>query len=174
MNAPQDTSACTMGAIIGNEETMEAAQESFISSAYWTEGIGPAAAVAAVKKMMKVNVPAHLGNLGERVMSGWQSLTGKHGIPAKIAGRPQLASLSFEHDKAAALQTLLTVRMMDRGFLTAGACALTFAHEERHVENYLAALDEVFKELSAAIKSDDIESRIGGPVKHTGFARLAD
>ncbi len=163
-----------MGAIIGNEETMDAAQESFISSAYWTEGIGPAAALAAVKKMMTVDVPAHIGKLGEMVMSGWRSLTETHGIAAKITGHPQLPSMSFEHEKAAALQTLLTVRMMDRGFLAAGACALTLAHEERHVENYLSALDEVLEELAAAIDSDDIESRIGGPVKHTGFARLAD
>ncbi|MDA1137132.1 MAG: aminotransferase class III-fold pyridoxal phosphate-dependent enzyme [Planctomycetota bacterium] len=163
-----------MGAIIGNEETMQAAQQSFISSAYWTEGIGPAAALAAVTKMMKVNVPVHIGKLGALVMNGWRELTEKHGVPVKIAGRPQLPSLSFEHEKAAALQTLLTVKMLDRGFLTAGSCALTFAHDERRVENYLAALDEVFGELASAIKADDIESRIGGPVKHTGFARLAD
>ncbi len=42
-----------MGAVIGNELTMEAAQKSFISSAYWTEGVGPAASVACIEKMKK-------------------------------------------------------------------------------------------------------------------------
>jgi hypothetical protein len=31
----------------------------------------------------------------------------------------------------------------------------------------------VFSELSEAIGKNDIERRIGGPVKHTGFKRLA-
>lgn len=163
-----------MGAIIGNRETMRAAQDSFISSAYWTEGIGPAAAVAAVKKMMRTDVPSHLARLGAQVMSGWKDLGGRHGIPLKISGRPQLCSLAFDHPENVALTTLLTARMLHQGFLAAGSCALTLAHQEHHVAAYLNALDRVFAELAQAIRSGDITRRIGGPVKHTHFARLAD
>ena len=67
-----------MSAVIGNKETMQAAQESFISSAYWTEGVGPAAAVAAVKKMMRIDVPAHLARIGHRVETGWIELGRRH------------------------------------------------------------------------------------------------
>ena len=38
---------------------------------------------------------------------------------------------------------------------------------------YLATADEVFAELAEAIAAGDIERRIGGPVKHSGFQRLA-
>src|SRR5581483_11811396 len=55
-----------MGAVIGRREVMQAAQDSFISSTYWTEGIGPAAALAAVSKMKRIDVPAHLARLGTR------------------------------------------------------------------------------------------------------------
>ncbi|HOF42835.1 MAG TPA: aminotransferase class III-fold pyridoxal phosphate-dependent enzyme, partial [Candidatus Moranbacteria bacterium] len=40
-----------MAAILGKSQVMRAAQDSFISSTYWTERIGPAAALATIKKM---------------------------------------------------------------------------------------------------------------------------
>ena len=70
--------------------------------------------------------------------------------------------------------TLLTVRMLARGFLAGGYFNAMLAHEPRHVDAYLAALDEVCRELRDAIGEEPaaIRRRIGGPVKHTGFARL--
>jgi len=161
-----------IGAIIGTRDTMQAAQGSFISSTFWSEGVGPAAAVACVRKMMSLDVPAHLKQIGSLVIAGWQSLGQKHGLPVKTPGRPEMALLAFDHPESAALLTLMTARMLKRGFLAAGGFNPMLAHEPRHVEVYLAALDEVFAGLAAAIRDGDITARIGGPVKHTGFARL--
>jgi len=161
-----------IGAIIGNRQTMQAAQSSFISSTFWTEGVGPAAAVACLRKMMDHDVPSHLRKIGSLVIEGWQQLGQKHGLPIKTPGRPELALLAFDHPEAAALTTLMTVRMLDRGYLTAAAFNATFAHEPRHVTAYLSALDEVFSELKEAIDSGDVAGQIGSPVKHTGFKRL--
>ena len=64
--------------------------------------------------------------------------------------------------------------MLDRGFLAAGNCTLTMAHQDHHIESYLEAIDSVFAGIAQAIEKGDIEERIGGPVKHTMFARLTD
>jgi glutamate-1-semialdehyde 2,1-aminomutase len=161
-----------IGAIIGNRETMQAAQSSFISSTFWTEGVGPAAALACVKKLMRVDAPAHLARIGSLVVDGWRELGRRHSLPVRTPGRPELAILAFDHPQSAALTTLMTARMLKRGYLAAGGFNATLAHETRHVSAYLAALDEVFAELAAALQNDDVERQIGGPVKHTGFARL--
>jgi glutamate-1-semialdehyde 2,1-aminomutase len=163
-----------MGAVIGRKEVMQAAQDSFISSTYWTEGIGPAAAVAAVKKMKRIDVPAHLAKMGTQVMEGWRSLGAKHGLPLTISGRPASCSLNFQHPQNAALMTLLTTCMLAHEFLAGGSCSLTLAHQAHHIERYLDALDEVFAELREAMKAGDIVARLGGPVKHSTFTRLVD
>jgi len=163
-----------MAAIIGRREVMETAQNSFISSVFWTEGVGPAAAVAAVKKMMSIDVPAHLIRIGTPVMEGWKRLAQKHGLPLTISGRPASCNFSFNHPENPALITLLTTRMLERGFLATSSCSLTLAHEIDHVEQYLLALDPVFGELAAAIAAGDITNRLKGPVKHSHFARLVD
>ena len=46
-----------IAAIIGRSSVMQAAQKSFISSTYWTEGVGPVAALATIHKMQRVDVP---------------------------------------------------------------------------------------------------------------------
>ena len=163
-----------MGCVLGRKRVMEACQESFISSTYWTEGVGPAAAVAAIKKMQRIDVPAHLKKLGTQVMQGWQTLAAKHGLPIAIGGRPVSCSLSFQHPQSAALITLMTTEMLKRGFLVAASCSLTLAHEPYHVERYLAALDEVFAVLARAIQAGDVLSHLAGPVKHSTFTRLVD
>jgi glutamate-1-semialdehyde 2,1-aminomutase len=122
--------------------------------------------------MMSIDLPAHLARIGSLVIAGWRALGQKHGLPVKTPGRPEMALLAFDHPESAALLTLMTARMLKRGFLAAGGFNPMLAHEPRHVEAYLAALDEVFAELAAAIRDGDIAGRIGGPVKHTGFARL--
>jgi len=145
---------------------------SFISSTFWTEGVGPAAAVACIEKMMDHDVPSHLNEIGSLVVEGWQELGRKHNLPVKTPGRPELALLAFDHPEAAALTTLMTVRMLARGYLAAGGFNATLAHQPRHVTAYLEALDEVFMELKGAIRSGNVSKQIGGPVKHSGFTRL--
>lgn len=161
-----------IGAIIGNRDTMQAAQSSFISSTFWTEGVGPAAAVACVRKMISHDVPSHLRQIGSQVASGWQELGRKHGLPVKTPGRPELALLSFDHPDGAALTTMMTARMLKRGFLACGGFNATLAHERHHVIAYLDAIDKVFAEIRKAIDTGKIAKQIGGPIKHSGFARL--
>ncbi|MFA6969608.1 MAG: aminotransferase class III-fold pyridoxal phosphate-dependent enzyme, partial [Candidatus Paceibacterota bacterium] len=53
-----------MAAIIGKHDVMQAVQDTFISSTYWTEAIGPTATLAAIAKMQRLNLPEHLSAIG--------------------------------------------------------------------------------------------------------------
>jgi glutamate-1-semialdehyde 2,1-aminomutase len=162
-----------IAAVIGRRETMEASQSTFISSTYWTEGVGFAAALATLEKMKKVDVPAHVERIGLRFRGGMARVAEKHGVPLRLAGHPAVTALVFEHPEALGLQTLLTVRMLAEGILAAGVLSATLAHTEKHVDTYLEVADKIFPELAEAIEKGDIDKRIGGPSRHAGFGRLA-
>ena len=162
-----------MAAILGRAAVMQAAQESFISSTYWTESVGPVAALATLRKMQRVNVPEHIAAIGARLREGVLRIAERECVPLKLTGYPAMTSFSFEHPEGLALQTLLTVRMLRRGFLAGGTFYPSLAHTPQHVEQYLAAAEEVFAELGQAVRNGDAVDRIGGPVRHSGFARLA-
>jgi glutamate-1-semialdehyde 2,1-aminomutase len=151
---------------------MQAAQDTFISSTFWTEGVGPTAARATLAVMDEIDVPAHVARIAMPLREGLVALGGKNHVPIHVGGYPALTSLTFEHPEAAALTTLFTVRMLARGFLAGSTFYPTLAHELRHVDEYLAAVAEVFPEMAEALRCGNVADQIGGPVKHSGFARL--
>lgn len=162
-----------MGAVIGRTRVMEACQQSFISSSYWTEGIGPTAALATVRKLKKLDLPAHLRRIGQLMAKGWTSLGQSHSLPSIVEGRPEMLRLGFNHPEANAMMTFVTASMLKKGYLFASGFNAMLAHKERHVEGCLLRLDEVFGELADALAAECLRAAIGGPEKQAGFKRLA-
>lgn len=161
-----------MGAIIGREQVMQAAQSTFISSTYWTERVGPVAALATIKKHRENDVAKHLIAVGERIQSGWEQAAGQTGLHIHVSGIPPLSHFSFSYDNGQAMMTLFTQLMLARGFLASGRFYATYAHRDSHIDGYLAAANETFAFIADAAKRGEIERHLKGPVAHAGFHRL--
>ncbi|MFC1568328.1 aminotransferase class III-fold pyridoxal phosphate-dependent enzyme [Candidatus Margulisiibacteriota bacterium] len=160
-----------MAAVIGNE-VMQKAQDTFISSTYWTERIGPSAALATIKTLRDKRVADHLVRIGKSVKQGWQEKADKHGLGIEVSGIDPLGHFSFKYENGLALKTLFVQLMLEKGFLATTAFYASYAHQSDHVMAYLNAVDEAFAVLSAAVKNSDVEKRLQGPVAHAGFKRL--
>ena len=161
-----------MAAIIGKSAVMEAAQRSFISSTYWTERIGPVAALATIKKHRKYDVGNHLAKIGQDVQNGWRELFEKHGIKAHIGGIPAMSHFTFDHEKALVLKALFVQAMLEKGFLATTGFYAMFAHQEEHVTAYLDAVNQVLPFLNEALSSGYSESFLIGQPAISGFKRL--
>jgi glutamate-1-semialdehyde 2,1-aminomutase len=161
-----------IAAVIGIESVLDAAQRTFISSTSWSERVGPAAALAAVRKHCAHPVPQHLERIGRRIQDGWSASAAHVGLPVRVSGPPALAHLSFEGPSAQAVRTLFTQEMLDRGFLAGPALYVTYAHHDAHVDAYLRAVAQVFEVLARAQTHKSVEARLRGPVAHSGFQRL--
>jgi len=162
-----------MAAVIGTEDVMQAAQDSFISSSFWTEAIGPAAALATLNKMQRIGASSKTAEAGLKAQEAWRTLAARHGLNITVSGRPALCTFSLDYGvQSAALRTLLTQEMLDRGFLANTTFYSTAAHNQAVMEEYAAALDEVFAILRDANDSGDATKRLRGPIAQTGFARL--
>ena len=162
-----------MGVILGKKNVMNAAQDSFISSTYWTERIGPTAAIATINKFVDNNVSEHLENLGKKVQDGWQKIAKDNNIKIEIGGIFPLSHFAFVYEKPLVLKTLFTQFMLEKGFLATTSFYLSFAHKEEHIRLYLDAANETFNEISNIIKrGENPEEYLKGPVCHSGFQRL--
>jgi glutamate-1-semialdehyde 2,1-aminomutase len=162
-----------MAAVIGTETVMQAAQSTFISSTNWTERVGPAAAIATIRKFRRENVAAHLIAIGNQVMEGWRKAAQAAGLKLHTSGLPSLCHFTFEHEHELALTTLFTQILLGRGYLAYNQFKPSLAHSVEHVERYLAYVDEAFAILAEAISRGDVLSRLKGPVAQRGFYRLA-
>lgn len=161
-----------MAAIIGRKAVMEAAQNSFISSTYWTERIGPVAALATIRKHKEHDVASHLNRLGKMVQTGWRQAGEATELSVKAGGIYPLSHFAIQHEQSQAAHTLFTQIMLEKGFLASRAFYATYAHRDEHVESYLAAVREVFIVIAEALKSNNLMSELKGPIAHAGFKRL--
>jgi glutamate-1-semialdehyde 2,1-aminomutase len=161
-----------MAAVIGAGDVMRAAERGFVSSTYWTERIGPAAALATIRKHRRCEVAEHLVRLGSRVQAGWREAAAAAGLPLEIRGIPPLGRFSFVGEPAQAAITLFTRMMLERGFLAGGAFYATYAHREHHVRGYLEAVADVFGAVAAALEQGARAPRPGGAAALPGFTRL--
>jgi glutamate-1-semialdehyde aminotransferase len=161
-----------MAAIIGNKRYMDAAQDSFISSTYWTERIGPAAALATINKMEKYNIQEHLVNLGKMVQDGWATIAKEHHIEIHISSIYPLSHFEFGEPDPLVLKTLFTQEMLAKGFLATNSFYCAFSHTESLVLSYLENVNNVFHLIKMSIKNGTSKKILKGPVCQSGFKRL--
>lgn len=161
-----------MGAVIGKKEVMQVAQETFISSTYWSDRIGPAAALATIKKLKRCHVYNYIQNIGREIKNGWQAKAKKNGIKINIYGTDVVGHFAFQYNKQLVLKTLFTQLMLDEGFLATTAFYASYAHKKEHLRKYLKALDRTFSFMAKVIKEGKPEKYLKGPVCHADFKRL--
>ncbi len=162
-----------IGAVFGTEAAMEGTERSFISSTYWTESIGPVAALATLDAMEDSRVWEHVDATGSSIQTIWRDAASRHKLPITVPeSYPCLAHFAFDHNDAQALKTLFTQRMLHEGFLAGTAVYPTLAHTEAIVGKYEAAIDNVFSTLAQTIGAGNIEQALEGPIAHDGFRRL--
>jgi glutamate-1-semialdehyde 2,1-aminomutase len=163
-----------MGAVIGQTAEMKFFERTFISSAYWSESIGPTAALAAVEKMMSLDVPAHLQRIGGCFMKRWLELGQSCQLPTFFKGRPELVQLGFEHEQANRIMTLFTRLMLQQGIMAGSSFNPTFAHQDRHLDHYFEKAETCFDQINQQLKSGQFYDQEAFETKHTGFARLVN
>jgi glutamate-1-semialdehyde 2,1-aminomutase len=159
-------------AIIGRKEIMEAAQSTFISSTFWTERIGPTAALKTLEVMERLQSWNTITKTGLEIRMLWQQLADKHGLQIDFWGLPALTGYTFKGDNALAYKTLITQEMLAKGYLAGNSVYVSTEHTPEVVSRYIDALDPVFASIKECEEGRSVMSLLKGPVCHAGFKRL--
>jgi len=161
-----------MAAVIGKSEIMQSVQKTFISSTYWTEKIGPTAALAMIKKHREFEVGRHLVAIGQQVQAGWRQLSEKYRVDISVGGIPPMSHFSFNYSNAASLRALFVQLMLEQGYLASTSCYAMYAHTTDHVYAYLNAVDKTFAIIAEANASGKVTDLLHGEPASVGFKRL--
>jgi glutamate-1-semialdehyde 2,1-aminomutase len=160
-------------AIVGKESVMKSAQDTFISSTFWTERIGPTAALKTLEVMQKVKSWETITEIGLKVRKGWNELAKNNDLKISISGIPALSSYSFEGDHNLEFHTYVTQEMLKKGFLAADRLYACTEHNDEILTKYFDALNGVFKNINDITKSEkNIKEFLEGPVRHSGFKKI--
>ena len=159
-------------AVVGKKEIMKSAEKTFISSTFWTERIGPTAALKTLEIMQRIKSWEIITNIGYKVRDGWSKISKSNGIDIKIEGIPAMSSYSFMENNLT-LQTYVTQEMLKKGFLASDRFYACISHDDNSIKIYLEALNEIFVKISKSIlEGVELDTLLDGPIKHSGFKRL--
>ena len=159
-------------AVVGKESVMQAAQSTFISSTFWTERIGPTAALSCLEEMRRVQSWKYITELGTFLQSSWKIIADRYSVPISISGLPALSSFSFVGDQNNIYKTYFTQEMLKRGYLAGTICFICTSHNEKILKKYLENFEEVFNNISQLKNSGNLDQFLDGPTCHSGFMRL--
>jgi glutamate-1-semialdehyde 2,1-aminomutase len=162
-----------IAAVIGKKKYMSAAEETFISSTFFSEDIGFTAAIATIKKHRDCDVGNHIKVLGSYFQTELKKIGENIGIKITVSGLEAFSAWTFDYPNATEIKTLYIQKMLQRHILAKNAFYLSYAHKKEDVDYYLKHINEVFHELYDLIEKNEIEKHLLGPVAHTGFKRLA-
>lgn len=159
-------------AVVGREETMAVAQDTFMSSTFWTERIGPTAAVKTLEVMEREKSWVSITEIGEKISQGWLELARKYDLPLRLQGLPALKSFSFPVKNHLKYKTLITQEMLKKGFLASNTVYSCVSHSEDIVSNYLDQLDSIFALIAECENGRAVEDLLEVPVCQDGFRRI--
>lgn len=161
-----------ISAIVGKKQIMQAAQKTFISSTFWTERIGPTAAVATLKVMEKLKSWEYITDMGLQIKQRWQALAEKHELGISQWGIPALSGFSFLSENNLAYKTFITQEMLSKGFLAGNSIYVSIAHTQQVIDSYFEALEGLFADIKEFENGRDVMKELKGPICHGGFKRL--
>lgn len=161
-----------MAAVIGSNEVMEYVERTFISSTYWTDRVGPVAALATIKKYQQQNVSEHLSMIGRGVQELWTLAANESGLKIDVYGIYPMSYFKFNGPDGQVMMTFYVQEMLKHGFLASNRFYANFSQNTEHLNKFRIAVLSVFHEIARLSRAGLLAKYLVGGVSRPGFHRL--
>ena len=159
-------------AVLGKKKIMDSAQNTFISSTFWTERSGYIAALKTLEIMEREKSWEKITNIGYKIQTIWKELAHDNKIPIKIFGIPALSKFKLDIQNSTAYKTLFTQEMLKRGFLASNIFYSSISHNDQVINNYRDACGEVFKIIKECRNNNNLNNTLQTSESVSDFKRL--
>lgn len=140
-----------INAVIGNKQVMQKAKNSFMSSTFWSDRIGPSAALKTLEIMEKERSWLKLIKLGKYFKKNFRLILSKHNIDGNVIGNGSLLQIKLNKVDDTDLKKYLSTEMLKKNILASNVIYLSIVHTEKLLGKYFEQLDKVMFKLSKKI-----------------------
>jgi len=158
--------------VLGKDKIMNNIKNTFVSSTFWTERIGPVAALKTIEIMEKKKSWKIITSRGKYIINNWKKIAKKNNLKIIIKGIPALCSFYFESKNNNAYKTYITQEMLKYGFLATNVVYLSTAHSKLIIDKYLKKMNIIFKEIREFEDGKDVYSYLETQLATESFSRL--
>jgi glutamate-1-semialdehyde 2,1-aminomutase len=159
-------------AVVGTKDVMDYAQNTFISSTFWTERVGPTAALKTLEIMEKTKSWEMISIKGKIFKQKLRELGKKYQLPLNVFGSDGIPSFSFSSKDNLKYKSFITQEMLKLNILASNVIYISVKHSTKNFNEYFSNLEKIFQKIAECENGKKIDKLIEGPVCHTTFQRL--
>ncbi len=137
-----------INAIIGKKSIMSCNSSTFVSSTFWTERIGPAAALETLKIMEKTQSWKIISDIGKKIKKNWKKIAKENKIKINIYGVDAISNFSFNSKMHNAYKTLISQEMIKNNILASNVVFTCTSHSENILDKYFYVLNKIFRKIN--------------------------
>ncbi len=162
-----------INAVLGSNSFMKGSDTTFISSTFWSERIGPTAALATLDVMEEERSYEAVHRMGNEFRNDLTKICSHLGLKVDFLGIPALSTFLINDLDPLEFKTFIAQEMLKEGYLTTNTIYFSIAHTKEKREEWLGKLSEVLSRLSELVhKKKSLKKFIEGDLCITGFGRL--
>ncbi|MEA3400053.1 MAG: aminotransferase class III-fold pyridoxal phosphate-dependent enzyme [Armatimonadota bacterium] len=146
-----------IAAVCGRREVMQDAATMFISSTYYSDAAGMAAALATIRELRDTNALEHIREMGRMLIDGFAELAERHSVPAALLGPPPCTHPHFDcpGDLSKDIMTLYLQEMYRGRVLACTVNYICYQHSPEDIQAFLDAADGALAVVRQALDEGD-------------------
>ena len=136
-----------INAVLGKKDIMDASKKTFISSTFWTERIGPIAALETLKQMEKIKSWKLISATGKKIKKNWLKISKNNGLKINVQGLDALPNFVFKSKNHNAYKSYISQEMVKKRILASNTVYTCISHDDKGLKNYYDILNNIFKNI---------------------------
>ena len=133
--------------IVGKKKVMDASKNTFISSTFWTENSGIAAAIKTLEIMKKKKTWSVIKKKGQKIKKEILKISKKHNLDLKVTGLDAMPKIEFKADVNEYYCNFICYEMLKNKILFKNTVYLSIAHTDKLIKVFLKILDKILFKL---------------------------
>lgn len=137
----------TISALVGTESLKNDAAKIFYTGSYWYQAVPMAASLACLQELARLDAPAKMLEIGEKVFGGMADIAKNYGYDLKVTGEYSLPAIRITNDETLMLHQDWCAECTKRGVFLASHHNLfvSMAHDAEVIQKTLEVADEAFQ-----------------------------
>lgn len=156
--------------LAGKAEIMKESYNTFISSTYWSERIGPTAALATIKEMERIKSWRIIAKKGKYIKNKIFKLSKKYKIKLNLNDSLSIINFKisgkYEH---VVYKNFISQEMLKKNLICNDTIYVSVAHSDLLIKKYLNELEKVFKKISLYEKNEVLYSKLEQDISGINF-----
>ena len=165
-----------MAAVVGRRDIMATSERMFISSAYWDDNVGIAAAIATIGELERRDAPAVFKRLGSDFRARIDRAAREAGLAASCVGVDAHPGIRFDIDDPDTARLVTSVFVQEnarRGLILSTGFFFNCGHEDvTALDHTERVVTETFALIAEGLERGDLASRLDTQVQEDSFRRM--